>query len=201
MNMNPLPSPHHHLLSRFNPSTGEISGAKMVHRHLSGLTGCFADSAAFAATLDQDDPLVYTVAAVEPGSGEGDLHYGLGVIYPGRIGDEFFLTKGHLHSWRPAAEFYIGLQGEGAMLLENEATGESRLLPLCPDHAVYVPGHTAHRTVNTGSVPLVYLGVYPARAGHDYGSIAEKNFQSVVVSRNNQATLVARKTYLQEKSP
>jgi glucose-6-phosphate isomerase len=84
---------------------------------------------------------------------------------PGKIGDEYFLTKGHLHAWRPAAEFYFGLSGEGVMLLEDEATGESRLVPLRPHHAVYVPGHTAHRTVNTGAVPLTYLGVYPARPG------------------------------------
>lgn len=56
---------------------------------------------------------------------------------------------------------FSGLSGEGVMLLEDEAT-ESRLVPLRPHHAVYVPGHTAHRTMNTGTVPLTYLGVYPA---------------------------------------
>jgi glucose-6-phosphate isomerase len=180
------------LLSKFNPSTGEIEGVATTKRFLSDLKGCFADEAAYAAALRQGNPLVYTVAAVEPGAGEGDLHCGLGVIYAGQIGDEYYLTKGHLHSWRPAAEFYIGLRGEGVMLLEDEATGASRLEPLRPNVAVYVPGHTAHRTMNTGAEPLVYLGVYPARAGHDYGAIAERNFRCVVVNRGGQPTMLPR---------
>ncbi len=40
------------------------------------------------------------------------------------------------------------------------------MLPLEAGAVVYVPGHTAHRTVNTGPAPLVYLGIYPWDAGH-----------------------------------
>ena len=47
--------------------------------------------------------------------------------------------------------------------------GESRMLPLSL-HRRYVPGHTGHRTANVGDTPLSYIGVYPARAGHDYGT-------------------------------
>ncbi len=180
------------ILSRYDPASGELAGAKPVERRLADLRGCFADKAAYEAALARGNPLLYRVASVEPAAGDGDLHYGVGCVMPGRIGDEYFLTKGHLHAWRPAAEFYFGLSGEGAMLLEDEATGESRLAPLRPNHAVYVPGHTAHRTVNTGTVPLTYLGVYPARAGHDYGTIAQKNFRHVVISRGGWPTLVLR---------
>ena len=73
---------------------------------------------------------------------------------------------------------YFGLSGEGVMLLEDEASGEYRMVPLRPNEAVFVPGHTAHRTINTGRVPLTYLGVYPARAGHDYDAIARRNRDS-----------------------
>jgi glucose-6-phosphate isomerase len=112
---------------------------------------------------------------------------------PGKIGDEYFMTKGHLHAWRPAAEYYFGLTGEGVLLLEDEATGESRMLPLRPNAVVYVPGRTAHRTMNVGRAPLTYLGVYPARAGHDYSSMAKKNFRCVVVERNGGPVLEERK--------
>lgn len=182
------------LLSRYDAISGEITGAPVVTRHLADLRGCFADAAAYDAALRAGNPLIYSVASVEAGRGEGDLHYGMGRLMPGRIGDEYFLTKGHLHAWRPAAEFYFGLSGEGVMLLEDEATGESRLVPLQPHTAVYVPGHTAHRTINTGTVPLTYLGVYPARAGHDYAAIAERNFRSVVVARPGGPTLLERKS-------
>lgn len=182
------------LLSRYNAATGEIAGATATSRHLADLRGCFADAAAYAAALACGNPLVYRVASVEPAPGEGDLHYGVGCIMPGRIGDEYFLTKGHLHAWRPAAEFYFGLSGEGAMLLEDEATGESRLVDLRPQGVVYVSGHTAHRTVNTGTVPLTYIGVYPARAGHDYGAIAQRNFRCVVVEREGGPVLLERRS-------
>jgi len=180
------------LLSQYNPSTGEISGASLVEQHLSDLKGCFADTAVYERTLAAGNSLLYTVAAFGPGSGDGDLHYGLGRLMPGRIGDEYFMTKGHLHAWREAAEIYFGLSGEGVMLLQEEATGESRMVPLKANGAVYVPGCTAHRTMNVGNVPLTYIGVYPAKAGHDYGSIAKTNFRCMVVERNGKPAMIER---------
>jgi glucose-6-phosphate isomerase len=115
---------------------------------------------------------------------------------PGKIGKEYFMTKGHLHSWRPAAEVYIGLSGEGVMLLEDESAGESHMVELRPNGVVYVPGHTAHRTMNVGSTPLTYLGVYPARAGHNYSSIAQKNFRCVIIERDGKPTMIERKDFV-----
>jgi glucose-6-phosphate isomerase len=176
--------------------TGLISGSHAVERRLSSLEGSFANKSAYAEAIAAGDPIVYSVSSVEPGQGEGDLHYGLGVIQPGKVGDEYYLTKGHLHSWRDAAEVYIGLRGQGVMLLEDERTGESEMLPLLPENAVYVPGYIAHRTINTGEVPLVYIGIYPARSGHDYGAIGSRNFREVVVDRNGEPTLMSRQDYL-----
>jgi glucose-6-phosphate isomerase, archaeal len=181
------------LLSRFDPVTGTIVGAATVQRRLSDLRRCFADAEAYERALAVGNPLLYRVASVEPAAGDGDLHYGVGLIMPGRVGNEYFMTKGHLHARREAAEFYIGLQGEGVMLLEDEATGESCMLPLRPNQAVYVPGRTAHRTMNTGPGALTYLGVYPANAGHDYGTIARRNFRCLVVERDGQPVMVERK--------
>lgn len=107
------------------------------------------------------------------------------------------MTKGHYHAWRKATEFYIGLQGSGVMLLEYEFTQETRMLPLTPNAVIYVPSHTAHRTINTGTDPLTYLGIYPALAGHDYGSIAERNFLHVVVEQMGVPALIDRVSYLQ----
>lgn len=177
----------------FGLDSARIADRPMVERRLSDLQGCFADEAAFFEAVALGNELIYAVTAVEPASGDGQLHYGLGILYPGRIGAEYYLTKGHLHSHRPAAEVYIGLRGEGAMLLEDEATGESRLAPLRAQSVVYVPGHTAHRTMNTGSEPLVYLGIYPSNAGHDYASIAARNFGMVVVERDGRPTMLPRR--------
>lgn len=183
------------LLSHYNPVTAEIPGAPMVTRHLSDLRGCFADATAYETALAVGNPLLYTVAAVEPAASEGDLHYGVGMLMPGKIGDEYFMTKGHLHSWRPAAEFYLGLTGQGVMLLEDEPTGQSHIVPLRPNGVVYVPGHTAHRTMNVGRVPLTYIGIYPAKAGHDYSTIAKNNFRCMVVERDGQPAMIERKDF------
>jgi glucose-6-phosphate isomerase len=180
------------LAAAYDPESGTLEGGRVVERRLSQLEGCFADAEAYAAALKKGDPLLYRVAAIEPADGPGDLHYGLGVLYPGKVGDEYYLTKGHLHSTREAAEVYIGLRGEGFMLLEDEQTGESRLEPLGAGKAVYVPGHTAHRTMNTGDTPLAYFGVYPANAGHDYGAIAERNFLKVLVEEDGEPVMKDR---------
>jgi len=187
-----MPDPFQQLLHRYDPHTGEIPGVEPSERRLSQLRGSFADEAAYEAALTGDDPVVYRVAAVEPAHGPGDLHYGLGILYPGKIGNEYYLTKGHLHSTREAAEVYIGLAGEGHMVLEDEQTGQTRLEPLGAGKVVYVPGHTAHRTCNTGSGPLTYFGVFPANAGHDYGAIAERNFLKILVEENGQPVLKDR---------
>jgi glucose-6-phosphate isomerase len=171
---------------------GIIEGAPQTVRHLADLKECFADSAAYSAALAEGNPEIYRVSSVEPASGDGQMHYGLGVLMPGKIGNEYYMTKGHYHSWRPAAEVYIGLSGEGFMLLQDEATGESRLERLAEGTIVYVPGHTAHRTINSGSEPLKYLGVYPSSAGHDYAPIAEKNFNMMLVDEAGTPKLIER---------
>jgi glucose-6-phosphate isomerase len=182
--MNLSASPHLDL------DLGMITGALPVHRHLSDLKGVFTDEAAYEQALARDNPLVYTVSSMEPAQGEGQLHYGLGVLMPGKVGREYYLTKGHYHAWRPAAEVYLGLRGRGLMLLEDGSG--SRLLPLEPHRVVYVPGYTAHRTINTGPERLVYLGIYPAMAGHDYARVAERPFRTVVVEENGQPRALDR---------
>ncbi len=176
----------------YDTTTGEIKGAAVVRRWLSDLRGSFVDTQAFESALRQSDPLIYTVSSLEPGKGQGDLHYGLGVLMPGKIGAEYYLTKGHFHAWREAAEVYIGLRGTGGILLEEQSAGESQIVPLAAGTIVYVPGHTAHRSINTGHEPLVYIGVYPASAGHDYGSIAKQNFRKVLIERDGHPVLLDR---------
>lgn len=185
--------PKFSLTEWYDNATGRLLGNRpVVERHLSDLQGCFADESAYAALLSRENPLLYTVTAVDHSEGKGDLHYGLGVLHSGKVGAEYFMTKGHLHSWREAAEVYIGLSGRGVMLLEDEVSGESRLEPLEANSIVYVPGRTAHRTMNVGDRPLVYLGVYPAKAGHDYGAIAKNNFRMIVAEENGRPVMIAR---------
>lgn len=193
---NPAESTWHDVL-QFEPTNATIVGRLPTERRLSDVQSIFADQPACQRLLTAN-PLLYSVTQVEDHNGEGDIHYGIGILMPGKVGQEYFMTKGHLHAWRPAAEVYIGLRGRGMMLLEDERTGECRAVPLEANSTVYVPGHTAHRTINVGDEPLVYWGVLSSAAGHDYGAVAERNFRLVVVERDGAPVVMERADFLAE---
>lgn len=183
------------IVLHFDPVKAMIAGRSPTMRHLRDVQSVFADRMACQEMLTQD-PLLYSVTQIEDHNGEGQMHYGLGVLMPGKVGQEYFMTKGHLHAWRLAAEVYIGLRGRGMMLLEDERTGECRAVPLEANHTVYVPGYTAHRTINTGNEPLVYWGILSSAAGHDYGAVAERNFRLVVIEQDGQPVVMERTDFL-----
>lgn len=182
----------------FNLDEGTIKGADHTERKLSDLKGFFADEEAYNQALTEDDPVIYTVQSINPANGEGDLSYGMGTLMPGKIGNEYYLTKGHFHSWREASEVYICLEGNGMMVLEEEESGETKTFRFEMNDIVYVPGYTAHRTINCGDAPLKYLGIYPSAAGHDYGAIATQNFKSVIAEIHGELKVVDRDSYLEE---
>ena len=180
---------------KIDPLVPEVKDAEISERRLSDLQGYFADERAYEQLL-AGNPLLYRVSSWQVAAGEGDLVCGFGVLQPGKVGNEYFFTKGHYHQWRQAAEIYIGLSGQGYMLLEDETNKESTLLPLGPNQIVYVPGNTAHRTINVGTVPLTYIGIYSVRAGHDYGALAKNNFQKVLIAQEGKPTLLDRQKFL-----
>ena len=141
---------------------------------LGDLGGVYCDGVAFRAALAERGPetLVYSVAEHRNVGGPGALIIGTSTLLPGRIGEEFAMTRGHLHAKADRAELYYCLSGRGVMLLES-LSGESRAVPMAPGDAVHVPGHWVHRSVNVGDEPFVSLFCYPADAGQDYGLIAD----------------------------
>ncbi len=161
-----------------------------VTRHLSSMQHMYADDAAERALVAGADPLVYEVFQYDVPERAGELLMCTTVLRPGKVGDEYFMTKGHYHSIRDRAEIYYGISGEGQVLMmrDDECVG----VPISPAVAVYVPPYYAHRTVNTGSEPLVFLAVYPGDAGHDYGTIEQTGFSSVLVEQDGSPALVAR---------
>ncbi len=183
----------------FNPSDASINGYTPSQRWLSQLSESFVDPQAYQDCIQQGDTLVYQVTNIETAAGEGQLHYGLARLMPGRVGDEYYLTYGHIHAWLDAAEVYICLSGTGMMLLENVQTGECHAVELNPQQVVYVPGYTAHRTVNTGSTPLIYWGVLSSQAGHNYQYVQENNFQQIVIQRQGQPVVMRRDGYSKVK--
>ncbi len=166
-----------------------------IRRTLGSMRGQYHDTAAYDELAADDDALLYEVYELARPHEAGELLHGISIVHPGRVGDEYYMTKGHYHAWRPASEYYIGIRGAGILLLEDEASGACWSTPLIANSGAYVPGHAAHRTVNTGTEPLIFLGIYPYNAGHDYGAIVERNFRHVVVQLEGQSVILPRAEY------
>jgi glucose-6-phosphate isomerase len=183
---------------RYDPINGVIDCIQPSQRWLSQLKASYSDQAAYARQAAAGDTLIYQVSNVEAAEGDGQLHYGLGVLMPGRVGDEYYLTRGHIHAWRPAAEVYVCLSGQGMMLLEDAASGASSAIEMSPQQVIYVPGNTSHRTINTGDTPLGYWGVLSRQAGHDDSYVEEHGFRDVVVAVECRPVVMPREQYLKE---
>ena len=157
-------------------ATGRIGPpARVLTRRLSDLRGLFHDQAAYEALMAAGDPVVYEVYEVRVPEEDGHLLSCTTVIHPGRVGREYFFTKGHYHLREPRAEIYTCLQGEGYLLLGNRE-GNARSIAMTPGVSAYIPPYWAHRTLNTGNHPFVFYGVWPADSGHDYDSIRRTGF-------------------------
>ncbi|WDL84524.1 glucose-6-phosphate isomerase [Aeromonas bestiarum] len=156
-------------------ATGRLCGAELLEKSttLADLHGLFADPVADAEVDSQT--VLYRVVML-PGSGvEGDLNMGVTHLEAGRIGSEFFMTRGHMHARAEQAEYYFGLCGTGMLLLQDMA-GVCRLEQVFPGSVHHISGHVAHRLINTGETRLSALAVWPTIAGHDYKLMAERGF-------------------------
>lgn len=162
-------------------ATGKLGGAELVEKSttLADLQGLFADPHA-EAVLSPDTQL-YRVAMLPGNGGEGDLNMGVTYLEAGRVGQEFFMTRGHIHARAEQAEYYFGLCGRGLLLLQDMA-GVCRLEQVFAGSVHHIPCHVAHRLVNTGETQLSALAVWPAIAGHDYRLMAERGFGLRVVA-------------------
>ncbi|MEX0492119.1 glucose-6-phosphate isomerase family protein [Raoultella terrigena] len=147
---------------------------------IADLNGVFADERTRLAMAG--DRVVYEVEMLDTSSAPGELYTGVTHLYPGRIGDEFFMTRGHFHARREQGEVYFGLRGSGLLLLQNER-GQARLEKVFAGSVHVIPGYTAHRLINTGADTLSALAVWPAAAGHDYAAL-DGGFRLRVVEEN-----------------
>lgn len=158
-------------------------------RFLSNMKGMFSDSDALENMLAKEDELAYEFYELSLPEKESDLLFGTSIVYPGKVGNEYFMTKGHFHTILNTAEVYYCLSGNGYMLMESPE-GESVAEELTPGRAVYVPGRYAHRSINVGTGPLVTFFVFRADAGHDYGTIETKGFRKLIIDEGGKPVII-----------
>ncbi len=158
---------------RVDVESGRLAGGSgRYEKRLSDLAGLYADADSFDALLrDGGDRVAYAVEDLRPSSAAGDMIFGVTRMAPGTVGDEFFLTRGHIHAIANRPEIYYGESGTGLMLMESPA-GETRIVDVGPRVVCYVPPFWIHRSVNVGPDDLVMTFAYPADSGQDYDIIA-----------------------------
>ena len=176
----------------FDLTSGICKSGKMESskRYLSALAGMYNDTEAAEEMARDGDPLVYEFYEMDfmPET-DSELRIGTSIVYPGKVGDEYFMTKGHFHTILDTAEVYYCTSGQGGMLMETPE-GEVMFAEMKPGEAVYVGARWAHRSVNTGSVPMVSFFAFRSDAGHDYGTIEEKGYRKLVVEVDGKPALI-----------
>jgi glucose-6-phosphate isomerase len=170
----------HGFVLDFSLQDGLSKGASPTKRRLSQMKEMYADAAEAEKAVAAGDPLIYEFYELGAPENSGDLAFGTSITYPGKVGREYFMTKGHFHTVLETAEIYYTLSGEGYMLTENPE-GETAAHRLVPGKVVYVPRRYAHRSINTGSVPLVSFFVFRGDAGHNYGTIETKGYRKLIL--------------------
>jgi len=167
-----------------------------ITRRLSSMKNQFLDSAAYTAMLEKEDRLLYEVYDIQLPGEAGVLLQGISIIHPGKVGDEYFMTKGHFHAVLETSEVYYCLRGAGYMVMETPE-GDWAVEALKPNTILYVPPRWAHRSVNTSAQEdLVIFFVYPGNAGHDYGTIEKQGFRKLVVERGGAPSIIHNPRWL-----
>jgi glucose-6-phosphate isomerase len=165
-----------------HPLSGQLTGAsRRYQKCLSDLHDLYLDASAFALlTASGGEEVAYEVYEYRANENPGDLIFGTSILFPGKVGDEYFMTRGHIHAKSDRPEVYYCQLGTGVMLMETPS-GETEAVVMKPQTVVYVPPHWIHRTVNTGPGILVTFFCYPADSGQDYEIIVRSRGMKVLI--------------------
>lgn len=157
-------------------------------KRLSDLRGFFRDEKALdKAIAEGGDPIAYEVIDYRHES--SDLAFGTTIMMPGKVGEEYYLTRGHYHLRRECGEAYYTQSGEGLLLLESR-NGEVKTVEMKPGVCAFIPPDWAHRSINTGKDKLVFVWFCATDAGHDYGTIKDRGMRRLVVEKGGKPALV-----------
>jgi glucose-6-phosphate isomerase len=162
---------------------------KLTTRKLSSMKNMYQDAAAYDVLIAQDDPPLYEVYEIRRPEISGELLHGVTVLHPGKVGSEYYMTKGHFHAVLETGEVYYCLKGIGEIVMETPE-GDWNVQAFNAGDVVYVPPRWAHRTVNVGAEDLIFFFIYPAHAGHDYGTIERQGFRKLIVEKNGAPQII-----------
>ena len=171
-----------------------------VRRTLSAMRGQYLDHAAYDRRLAEADTLLYEVYEISRPESSSELLNGISIVHPGKVGDEYAMTKGHFHRALETSEIYFCLKGHGYMVMETPE-GDWAVEELRPGTVLYVLPRWAHRSVNVSpDEDLITFFAYPGYAGHDYGTIEDRGFRKLVVERDGNPAIVDNPRWVQAET-
>ncbi len=175
---------------KFSLKDGHSPDRIPTRRMLSDMKGMYLDNEALESILEKGDLCIYEFYELGIPEKSSELAFGTTIINPGKVGDEYFMTKGHFHEKLETAEIYYCTNGHGYLLMED-LNGNVELQEMTPGVSVYVPPNFAHRSINiSDSEPFIMFFVFRADAGHDYKTIETKGYRKLVIEKNGKPEII-----------
>lgn len=175
---------------KFSLEDGLCLGKEPIKRMLSEMEGFYLDNEALKEMVKTGDVIVYEFYDLGMPASSEELAYGTTILYPGKVRNEYFMTKGHFHAIINTAEIYYCIKGKGFLLMENPE-GDTEIQEMNPGVSIYVPPYYAHRTINiSNNEPLISFFAFRADAGHDYATIETKGFRKLVIEKNGKPSII-----------
>ena len=161
-----------------------------TRRMLSNMKGMYYYEEDFENMLKEEDICIYEFYELGIPEKSNHLAFGTTIIYPGKVGKEYFMTKGHFHEKLDTAEVYYCTKGHGFLLMED-INGKIEVQEMTPGVSVYVPPNFAHRSINISkNEPFIMFFVFRADAGHDYRTIETKGFRKLIIDKNGKPEII-----------
>ena len=107
-------------------------------RRLSNMKGMFLDAESERLDLENKDPVIYSFCEKVLPEEPGHLQIAMTTIHSGKIGEEYFMTKGHYHKRARTSEVYLGLEGKGCLLMQT-VEGNFDTVEILPGVLAYIP--------------------------------------------------------------
>src|SRR5258708_15785884 len=136
-------------LAFVNPESLEIQpNTGRYRKYLRELDGIYEDQTNFRKLVEAcGNEVAYRVEEARFTDGGSDLITGISVLEPGKVGSEFFMTRGHLHQRADRPETYYCLAGHGILLMET-LEGRIEAPEIRSRTLLYVPPFCVHLTEN-----------------------------------------------------
>lgn len=183
----------HPISVQFDFEKGEFAPIQSkAERKLSDVAMMYEDKAAIEDLQKDGDPLIYEIFYYGFTTSTSDMALGVTRIQPGTIGGEYHMTKGHFHEAQDQPEIYFCVKGEGYLLMETR-DGEFQADRWTKGTISHIPPMWAHRVVNTGDEPLVFVASYHLAAGHEYETVIKRGFSKRVFNENGEPVFKTNK--------